>query len=348
MTESSSHYTEILSFLTGEPEKNLQGQLAGNTRFRMSDRDSTTDLSEIMARIGRGDIVADVVLIPAGLDELRKIKGGAYERVNCGLAIIAVLTDDSLEGAIEAAKVGFDGILGMSFDAEQLVSVLESSLQRCRARLATIRRYEKVRTLCRTLNHRRRRLRDKIDLVCSDLVSSNIELTNVLHTLRGVYEYQNSLMDEYDLNLLLHRSLREFRGCMADANLAIYLTDTSEFEAHITSSWFSGEVDIEELEEALGSTVVREVLVSGRECRIDDVGNHARIGAAEKETLAGLSIMATPVQCESGCVAVLAAYRKSDNPLDENEILVVRPYLKPLGRAIASLRKLEAMLATRE
>ena len=205
-------------------------------------------------------------------------------------------------------------------------------------------RYERMRQLLKVTNHRRRRLRDKVDLLCKDLVHSNQQFTDTLHGLRRAYEFQSSLAGEFDLRYLLYKALREMKSDLSDAGAAIYLCDSDEFAAHLASAWFEQGADIAELEELFQQTLVLQALDNQRPILVPDGAKWQSIPAPQRELLRGISLMALPVIFADESVGVVIFYRPLARPFTEAERNQLLPLLKPLAQAIASVRKLQGLI----
>jgi GAF domain-containing protein len=205
-------------------------------------------------------------------------------------------------------------------------------------------RYERMRQLLKVTNHRRRRLRDKVDLLCKDLVHSNQQFTDTLHGLRRAYDFQSRLTGEFDLRYLLYKALREMKSDLSDASAAIYLCDCDEFTAHLASAWFEEGSDIVELEELFRETLVPQALDKQRPLLVPDGAKWQSIPTPRRERLRGISLMALPVIFTDEPIGVVIFYRPMDRPFTEADRNPLLPLLKPLAQAITSVRKLQGLI----
>ncbi|MBN1844371.1 MAG: GAF domain-containing protein [Sedimentisphaerales bacterium] len=257
-------------------------------------------------------------------------------------ALVAVLTDGSLRGAELAAQMDFDGLLICPFDAESISLRLEDALARSRRRRMWRDRYEKVRRLCRLANHSRRQLREKVDLLCQDLVHSNLEFTETLHGLRRAYEFQADLMGEYDWRYLIYKALRELRADMPETNVAMYLTPRHRFEAHLTGPWFPDDgPPIEQIELLFQQTAVEQVLRTNRSLRINDMRSWRTITARQRRRLAAWALLAIPVPCEQEILGVVVFYRQAQTGFCCQDQALLERLMPSFGQALAAVRKLE-------
>ena len=202
-------------------------------------------------------------------------------------------------------------------------------------------RNHKLRQLCRQLNRKRRQLRDKVDLLCRDLVYSNGELTQTLLQLRRVYDFQNDLSGEFDLRYLLHKALRSLREQLPDSSAAIYLCSSGAFEAHVAGAWYDQVQDIADIEQALEKSVVKKVLETKQAVLIDDAGESKEILPADRKTLSGLSLLVPGIWLEGKIIGVVAVYRQAGNAFTQKDINSIQPLLSPLARAINAAQKVQ-------
>jgi len=297
----------------------------------------------------------DIILLPFSSSDLQQLSRICRHKTNArdsmggtwswtAAAAVAVLEDDSLADAVRAAQLDFDGILVEPFLKEQLPIILEQGRQRSLRRFRLGRRYQKMQNLFRKVNHDRRHLRKKVDLLCRDLVKSNADLANTLQSIQRAYDFQGDLMGEYDLRYMLHLALRHIKHHLPNSNAIIYLCHTGNMEAHISGPWYDEQRDLEELEEVFKQAIVSELQERVRPLLVADAGAWREISKAQREQLAGLSVMACPVILEDELLGVLVFYREREKAFEDKDRIHIEPYLKPLGRAVAAVQKLQHIL----
>jgi len=361
LSANESEKVRIFSLVDGDLEERLLSELEGEKGFDYR-KAPLTRVPRRLEHIIKGaywssvcldDI--DVVLLPFTSSELEQLSGICRDKIitrdsGWGIwswtaaAVIAVLQDDSLTDAVRAAQLDFDGILAEPFLKEQLPLIFERGRQRSLRRFRLGRRYKKMQGLFRKVNHDRRHLRKKVDLLCRDLVKSNSDLTNTLQSIRRAYDFQGELMGEYDLRYMLHLALRHIKQHLPDSNATIYLGHTGTMEAHISGPWYDEQRDLEELEEVFKNTIVPKLLGKGRCVVVADAGEWGEISQGQREQLAGLSVMGLPVILEDELLGVLVLYREREMAFEDKDRIQIEPYLKPLGRAVAAVQKLQQIL----
>ncbi len=206
-------------------------------------------------------------------------------------------------------------------------------------------RYDKIRRLCRQVNRKRRHLQEKVNLLCQDLVHSNLQFAETLHTLQRAYEFQSDLMGEFDGRYLLYKALRELRSGLPDTNAAIYLCRSHKFEAHLTGPCYDHPEDIREMESLLTASLIRQMVETEQSVLVNDVEAWQDISAKHRQGLRGLAFMALPIECEGELLGALVFYRRNDRGFCCKDKALLERLMPPLGRAIASVQKLEHLIA---
>ena len=222
--------------------------------------------------------------------------------------------------------------------------ILLKALERSRGRFQIAKRYQKMQHVFHKVNRSRRILRDKVDLLCQDLVHSNVELINSLRLLRSAYDFQSDLTGEFDLRYLLHKALRQIKEQIDDSNALIYLCHSKEIEAHISGPWYDSQHDLAEIAEFLKQTAVAKTASSRNPLLVPNAAQWQDILPPQRNMLAGLSLMALPVVLDDEILGVLVIYRDCARPLGPADSTAVQPLISPLARAIAAIQKLQDMI----
>jgi len=298
---------------------------------------------------------ADIVLLPMPEKKLEQLKHFAdnltrqhNHMMNCWswlpLAVIAVLPDDSIQDAITAAQLDFDGILARPFKKQHLSYIFQSAMERSKRKNHLAQRYEKLQHLFRQANRNRHYLRDKVDLLCKDLVQSNVKLAGTLQGLRKAYNFQSDLTGEFDLRLMLNKALCQIKGSISDANAAMYLTDSNLFEAHIVGSWYDQANHVKSLENTFKKALIPQVMARQDIVFVQDNYPWDDISPEQKKILADLAILAVPVKYEQQTLGIIVIYRHRQNPFTQEDHTAIIPLLTPFARAIEALNRLENLL----
>ena len=216
-------------------------------------------------------------------------------------------------------------------DADQMVLVQQK------------RRYEKVRSLCTKLNRKRRHLRDKVDLLCKDLVRSNKQLARTMGDLRLLCDFQHEVMGENDLTYLLHKAIRILIADLPQTGAAIFLSATRKFEAHVSGAWQRLDADFESIESVLQEAVI-EVARNAKPIFLGDrYPNSPTIAHASDEEYP-YTMMGLPITVPGELVAVAVFYRDSQDCFNTQEQARLQSCLLSLGRQIVAVQRLHAFL----
>jgi hypothetical protein len=351
----------ILSLLNGDMEDRLRRQIEGNNNlcYRKAELPADCSLPEAIIDSSFWSLLpadnVDVVLLAVTGPDMQRLNRKVEEKTSSrnltgqfwketSIAVVAVLVEDSVHDAVQAAKLDFDGIIAEPFLARQLPGIFQQAIERSRGRHYITSRYRRMRHLFRNVNRNRRQLRNKMDLLCRDLVQSNANLTNTLHDLRRIYNFQSDLTGEFDLCYMLHKALRQIKEQIPESSAVVYLCSSDKIEAHISGPWYDNRRDLNEIEKLLKETVISELITSGRLILTGDAGACEKIPPKQRKELAGLSLMALPLFLDNELLGGLVVYRNWSSPLTVSESNFVKPYLPPLARAIEAIQKLNSLI----
>ena len=259
-------------------------------------------------------------------------------------AVVAVLRDDSLRGGIWAAQLDFDGILAQPYAPDHLDKMLNAALTHRDRRLQLCRRHEKLRGICKQVNRNRRALREKVDLLCRDLVQSNVDLTATLHEMRTAYHFLWDLTGEFDLNYLLYKALRQIKELLSHSSTALYLCATESFEAHIAGAWYEGG-DIAQIEALFQKTIVHQVLSTASPVYAPHSHTWTQAPAKYRRALGDLTLLGSPMFHNDELIGVIVNYRQAAEHFGPNDQRAIQPLLAPLARLVWAVSKLHALTA---
>jgi len=351
----------MLSLLEKKLDRKFRILLEGRDRFQFLCHESSSHRLASSASNGKTALVdmpsdkVDVVLVPVNRDELETWHRQKKEIEDVlvfpehmyPIAFMAVTLEDDFHTIILAAQLGFDGILVRPFQVEHFEKIIDNALQRARKSFRFVQRHQKLRKLCRNVNNHRRKMRDKVDLLCQDLVKSNIELTSTLQSLQKAYDFQSEITGEFDLCYMLHKSLREIKEQVDQSHAVIYLCQTDDFEAHISAPYDDVQYDLGLVESILKQTVVpcvsrtQSVLLISEPSAYENEKIFQTLSLPDRRILNELTILTLPVIHDDQLLGVLTIYRENDMPLEECDKRAVSIYLPPLARALAAIQKLK-------
>ncbi len=204
-------------------------------------------------------------------------------------------------------------------------------------------RHRRLRRLCRSMNQRRRVLRDKVDLLCHDLIGESRQFADILSRYRQICDFQHELIGEYDLVFLLHRSLCLLRENWPDAGGVVYLDHRSAPAAHIVGDAVRDAEATRYLESLLLQRVAKPIFDKRRELLKPTLNWHPETSRPDENK--GLSLIGLPLKTESALVGAAVFYRSSDESFGADDVALIRPFLPALARAVVAAQRLQAMVS---
>ena len=256
-------------------------------------------------------------------------------------AVVAVLSDSAVDDAVYAAQLGFDGIIAKPFDQKTCQLRLQLAWDRYCRRTRMVQRHYRLRKLCGAVNRKRRQLRDQVDLLCRDLVSSNVELTRTLHDFRELYDFQTQLTGQFDLQHMLYTALRQIRTRLGQANAAVYLCASDDFEAHLTDAWCDGQLDVTDTQDVFNKTVVRRIIATGRPMTNVGSDDWPTLRQNDRAILGKISLIAVPLIAEGQMIGVVIVYRPIADRLSNQDLTTIVPLLGPMAHAVCTIGRLQ-------
>lgn len=361
MTSSKLTEIRVLSFCDNTSSGNISSLLKHIDCVRLEEAgisQAITRPADFLDKTFWSDLSVeryDVVLIPFTSFELDELKCHLNEKTNSHkrygslwswlpAAVVAVLKDDSIHGVVTAAHLDFDGMLARPFHVQHLERMLRGAISRNVQKRHLVKRYKKLQKLFRKVNHSRRHLRDKVDFLCRDLVQSNVDLTSTLSGLRRAYNFQSDLTGEFDMRFMLHKALRQIKNQVSDSNVAVYLRNSGQIDAHIVSCWQDEPSEIEILENQFKETVIPQAVQTGQTVIVADGSQWRDVSPQHRQALSGLSLMAIPVGLDGDLLGVLIVYRHAEDKLSAANLNAISPYIGPFSRAIEALQRLEELM----
>ena len=291
----------------------------------------------------------DVVLLPADRKEGQQPSLGTFlpklYRTGFGgtsaamMGVVASLSDSDWSSV---SVLGFDGWLATTFPSEQMFYEINMALRRRDQRLKGNHRYQKVRQLNQALNRKRHILRDQVDLLCRDLVDGNKLLTSTCNELRDLCDLQYDLIGEYDIPVLLHRSLQKIRETVADSSIAVCLIGNSEIEAHILDCPFEDTQHQSRFEGWICDSFMPEIVSREGAVILSGAGPSDSNLSQNPDNLR--CIMGLPIRNHDSIVGVLVAYREGTRPYKSSDVRKASVYVDSLGKAIGSRQALSRLL----
>ena len=262
-----------------------------------------------------------------------------WSRINA--ATVTVLPESNLENLERAVQLGFDGIWTEPLNVKTVMDKLHDAFAHARRRRYRHDRLNRLRRLCRKVNLNRRHLRNKVDLLCRDLISSNVQFADTMLDLHRAYDFQTELTGEFDRRYLMYKALQIMKNTLGHCSSALYLSRSNQFEAHIAGMPQNTTEDIAAIEELFSAAVVPAILDSEQILMLNNSQDSDTLAPKQKWLLKNWTILALPVIYRSHLQAVLVFYRHHAQPFTTADRDKLRPMIQPLAQTLASLYKLE-------
>ena len=193
-------------------------------------------------------------------------------------------------------------------------------------------RYKKARLLIRKLNKLRHEQAGKIDILCNDLVSAHTDFVSQLGNLTFGMNFYESLLGPNDLAGLLNTTAQLIKGCLPNANLAVFLADCNGFQLHLADGDNPIDIDATRLESYFTPEVTENICRSNKVCSLDDMFEMGLIGNLAE--LAKISAAAVPLGRSGTALGFILVYRSSENKLTADELKKIVAITPGLCRAI--------------
>lgn len=355
---SAEKIIHVVSWLDSELDEQLSASMADpqvqwrRPEYRVTIEELLHRKTSLPMALAESDLQqADLVLLPiddSTIDALNLWQQGRADWMplwaHIPAAMVAVMTDSVLAHAVSIAHLDFDAILLAPFEPEDVQLRLQQAQVRHSRRCDQQHRYQRMRSLCRQVNQKRRSLRDKVDLLCQNLVEANSQLAGTLQDLRRAYDMQTDLVGEYDQIYMLHKALRRMRASVPEVNAAVFACRDDAFLAHLTGYWDDEPGFLPHLEDALQMTIVAEVMVQRKPVVVADAGQCQHFSKPQRKALADTSLAGMPLVIQDEIVGVLVFYRAASRPLCTSDLQNIQSSTIPLARAMVALYKLEPLI----
>ena len=144
---------------------------------------------------------------------------------------VIITGDRSVTGAVQALRAGAMDFLAKPFSAKDLIDRISRALDRQRTQAREARRLTRLKSAVKRLNHSRRTVSKKVDLLCNDLITAYGELSRQMDEVRVGGAFSKLLAEAKDLEQLLCHTMDWLLRKVGYANVAIWLaSEENDFE----------------------------------------------------------------------------------------------------------------------
>lgn len=263
----------------------------------------------------------------------------ALERVmaeGADVACIALSPEPTLGLALEAMRNGAADLIETGAQAEELATRLRAALQRARRAQQGRERIERLRKLCKQLNHARQEVSKQVGSLCSDMATAYQELTDRMTHVATAGEFAGVIRQELDLESLLRVALEYMLAKAGPTNAAVFLPATSgEYTLGAYVNYDSPRETAEVLLDHLAGVIAprfeartQVVHLATRRDLHEALGDRADwIGESE--------LIVLPCHHEGECLAVVALFRDRHAPFPETLLPLLQCVAELFGRQLA-------------
>jgi hypothetical protein len=194
----------------------------------------------------------------------------------------------------------------------------------------------KTRQLIRKLNNIRRIQKQKIDILCNDIIAAHGGFINNLKSFRFAADFYENLLDATNLDALAASAGEFFAENIAGCSIAIIFTTPDAPQIHFYSKDPRLEDIPSHISPQLTAKMVESVCQSSRICCADEL---CRMGFfAGPAILKRISLAAIGLNNAGPALGMILLYRSANNPLSDSELSMVSPVVKGLAKAVKALR----------
>lgn len=133
----------------------------------------------------------------------------------------------SLKRAVEAMRLGSCDFVSKPLDINEISTCVERALRRRADGTKSQARVQRLKKLCRKLNHARHEVTQQVDILCNDLVTAYQELAGQMKHVQVTSQFKAILDQELDLEQVLRRVLEFVLQHLGSTNAVIFLPGTS-------------------------------------------------------------------------------------------------------------------------
>lgn len=198
-------------------------------------------------------------------------------------------------------------------------------------------RQKRILSLVRRVNQFRRRQRQKIDILCNDIVGTHDNFLENLRSLKFAADFYEELLGLKNIDDIVEAAGNFFKLHIPNTSSAIVLSDSNHSEFFN----FPGNERLEKLgdflSEPIDKSIVRAVCESNKVCNLHELygfGLLASPAIMKKLSLAAMSLRDIP-----GVEAMVLFYRESENRLRNSELSRAASVMPGLAKAIRLCRQ---------
>lgn len=252
------------------------------------------------------------------------------------VAVVPSTIDATLALAVDAMQAGAADLVGAETPMDELATRMRGALQRARKAQHGRERIERLRKLCKHLNHARQEVSKQVGSLCSDMATAYQELSDRMTHIATASEFNGLIRQELDLESLLRAALEYVLAKTGPTNAAVFLPATSgeyTLGAYVNydSSRDTAEVLLDHLSGVIAprfESCTHLVHLSKKHELHEALGDKAAwIGDSE--------LVVLPCHHDGECLAVVALFRDRHAPFPETLLPLLQCVADQFGRQLA-------------
>lgn len=194
----------------------------------------------------------------------------------------------------------------------------------------------KLRQLVRKLNNIRRIQKQKIDILCNDIIAAHGTFINHLKGFRFAADFYENLLGAANLDSLAASAGEFLAENLADCSIVIIFTTPDAPQIH----FYSKDPRLEDIPSHIGpdltAKMVESVCQSSQICCADDL---CRMGFfAGPAVLKRISLAVIGFNNTGPALGMILLYRCADKPFCDSELSAVSSVVEGLAKAVKALQ----------
>ncbi len=296
---------------------------------------SATDATDALTQLGNQTF--DLVLIVA-----REGWRADAERVlasDCDAAVVAIapsVEETSLSLAIDALQAGAADLISIDAPADEFATRMRSALQRARKAQHGRERIERLRKLCKHLNHARQEVSKQVGSLCSDMATAYQELTDRMTHVATASEFNGLIRQELDLESLLRVALEYMLAKTGPTNAAVFLPATSgEYTLGAYVNYDSPRETAEVLLDHLAGVIAPRFESCTSLVHLSKKAELQQALGDKASWIGDSGLVVMPCHHDGECLAVVALFRDRTSPFPETLLPLLQCVAEQFGRQLA-------------
>lgn len=252
------------------------------------------------------------------------------------IATVMIGDEPDLESAMRAIRAGASDYIVTPLDIDEVNERVGQVLAKQRKKRDQASRVRRLRRLCKKLNQARADVSKQVDILCNDLVTAYQELAGQMQQVVQATEFGAVIRDELDLEQLLRKTLEHLVEKAGPTNAAVFLP--SSMDEYTLGGYVNYDCTPESADMLLQHLAdVVAPKISNREglIHITDNQSLSHLLGGDAAYLIDSHVLAFACRSENETLAVVALFRDSSDPFDQDVLDTAEAVSPLLGDALA-------------